>query len=107
MPIHNALHRSSLASGPGGGTVASELACANFSVLLLEAGDDSLPRCIGDYRPGLAWDFFVKQYEELERNMKNNHVTWLTKEGRYWVGKGDENPPDGITREVARLVARA
>ena len=25
--------------------------------------------------------------------MMNNHLTWKTKEGRYWVGAGKDTPP--------------
>lgn len=82
-------------SGPGGGTLAANLARANFTVLLLEAGDDSLPGGVGDYSPGLAWDFFAKHYDDPVRNMMNHKITWRLKNGRYWVGAGSDTPPDG------------
>lgn len=84
-------------SGPGGGTLASNLARANFTVLLIEAGDDSHPGGTGDYSPSIAWDFFVKHYDDPTRNMKNHKLTWRTKNGRYWVGKGSDTPPEGST----------
>lgn len=85
-----------IGSGPGGGTLASNLARANYSVLLLEAGDLSTA---GDdqYPPQITWDFFVKHYAEEKKNMMNKHLTWKTKEGRYWVGAGDVTPPAGST----------
>ncbi len=83
-------------SGPGGGPLASNLARANYSVLLVEAGDASDGEG-GSYPPSLTWDFFVKHYEDRAKDLKNNHVTWKTKEGRYWVGKGSDTPPEGST----------
>src|SRR5690606_23122557 len=80
-------------SGPGGGPLAVNLAKEGFSVLLLEAGDLST-----NYQPpfggqDLAWDFFVKHYEEDARNKLYSHGTWRTQDGHYWVGK--DNPPAG------------
>ncbi|KAL6821371.1 GMC oxidoreductase [Trichoderma camerunense] len=86
--------------GPGGGTMASNLALGGHSVLLLEAGDDStyqgadVPIVGSGYPLGLTWDFFCKHYPEGDsRNLEFNHLTWMTPEGRYWVGKTD--PPEG------------
>ncbi|KAH8724244.1 choline dehydrogenase [Phaeosphaeriaceae sp. PMI808] len=80
-------------SGPGGGPLASNLARANYSVLLIEAGDQSTQGNSGEYPPQLTWDFFVKHYADEKRNMMNSHLTWKTKEGRYWVGAGSSTPP--------------
>lgn len=82
-------------SGPGGGPLASNLARANHSVLLIEAGDQSTQGNSPQYPPQITWDFFVKHYEDEKRNMMNNHLTWKTKEGRYWVGAGSSTPPAG------------
>jgi choline dehydrogenase len=79
-------------SGPGGGTVASNLARANYSVLLLDAGDQSTANTNDQYPAQITWDFFVKHYAD-ERQLKNSHLTWRTKEGSYWVGR--DNPPSG------------
>ncbi|KAF1973743.1 alcohol oxidase [Bimuria novae-zelandiae CBS 107.79] len=72
-----------IGSGPGGGPLASNLARANYSVLLLEAGDQSPNGNDMVYPPTVAWDFFVKHYADEKRNMMNNHLVWKTKEGRY------------------------
>lgn len=80
-------------SGPGGGTVASNLARAGYSVLLVEAGDLSNAGSGGQYPPQLTWDFFVKHYEDAARQNRYSHLTWRTKEGAYWVGR--DNPPAG------------
>ncbi len=82
-------------SGPGGGPLAANLARANYTVLLIEAGDAS--EYPGNYSPLVTWDFFVSHYDDPARNMKNNHLTWRTREGRYWVGKGSDTPPEGST----------
>jgi choline dehydrogenase len=87
-----------IGSGPGGGTVASNLARSNHTVLLLDAGDLSTPSptSYDQYPSSLTWDFFVKHYASPEKQLKNNHLTWRTKEGRYWVGKGvGEEKPEG------------
>ncbi|KAF1952999.1 alcohol oxidase [Byssothecium circinans] len=83
-------------SGPGGGPLASNLARANYTVLLLEAGDQSTQGS-GQYPPQITWDFFVKHYSDEKRNMMNNHVVWKTSQGRYWVGAGSSTPPAGST----------
>jgi choline dehydrogenase len=84
-------------SGPGGGPLASNLARANFSVLLIEAGDQTPTSNSMQYPPEVTWDFFVKHYSDEKKNMMNNKLTWKTKEGRYWVGAGSDTPPAGST----------
>lgn len=81
-----------IGSGPGGGPLAVNLAKAGHSVLLLEAGDTSSGGS-GEYPVEITWDFFVKHFEEEEKNKANDHGVWRTTEGRYWVGK--EDPPEG------------
>lgn len=80
-------------SGPGGGPLASNLARSNYSVLLVEAGDES-PQGAG-HPPEITWDFFVRHYSDEKRNMMNNKMVWKTPQGRYWVGAGNSNPPNG------------
>ncbi|KAF2270132.1 alcohol oxidase [Lojkania enalia] len=82
-------------SGPGGGPLASNLARANYSVLLIEAGDQSTQGASGQYPPQLTWDFFVKHYNDEKRTMMHNHLVWKTPQGRYWVGAGSSTPPSG------------
>ena len=77
-------------SGAGGGTVAARLAEAGRSVLLLEAGSDPLAaagaRLPEDYQvpafhafaaenPLMKWDFFVRHYEDEERQKKDYKYT--------------------------------
>ena len=81
-------------SGPGGGPLAANLAKANFSVLLVEAGDLSTPtKDPGQYPPQITWDFFVKKYADEARQLKFSHLTWRLTNGSYWVGR--DNPPPG------------
>ncbi|KAK3331646.1 hypothetical protein B0T19DRAFT_353687 [Cercophora scortea] len=75
-------------SGPGGGVLAVNLAQAGYSVFLIEAGDDSPGKGFGQYTPTVTWDFYVKHYPEGDpRDNKYSHLTWLTPEGKYWVGQ--------------------
>ncbi|KAL2161803.1 hypothetical protein VTH06DRAFT_7587 [Thermothelomyces fergusii] len=83
-----------IGSGPGGGVVGSNLAKAGYSVLLLEAGDDSPSFGFGVYSPTVTWDFYVKHYPEGDpRDNQYSHLTWLTPDGRYWVGQS--GAPEG------------
>ncbi|KAK3322997.1 hypothetical protein B0H66DRAFT_581859 [Apodospora peruviana] len=83
-------------TGPGGGVLASNLALAGYSVFLIEAGDESPGRGFGSYTPTVTWDFYVKHYPEgHEWDNKYSHLTWKTKEGRYWVGQ--DGAPAGST----------
>ncbi|RYP51377.1 hypothetical protein DL768_003305 [Monosporascus sp. mg162] len=61
-------------SGPGGGPLAVNLAKANYSVLLLEAGDDAFQGG-GSYPPAITWDFFVKHYDDEERTLQYYRLT--------------------------------
>ena len=84
-------------SGPGGGPLASNLARANYSVLLVEAGDSNSDGGFGEYSPRDTWDFFVRHYADDKRNLMNHHLTWKLANGSYWVGAGSDTPPAGAT----------
>lgn len=87
-------------SGPGGAPVASNLAKAGHSVLLLEAGDDqSLDistqiLSIGFPQVTNRWDFYVKLYSNDTQALRNNHLTWKRADGSLWVGNGSSAPAD-------------
>lgn len=88
-------------SGPGGGPLASNLAKAGASVLLLEAGDDQGAN-IHEEVPGLyylawndplmRWDFFVKYSSNDTVTQEYIHLTWKTVDGEFYVGT---DPPAG------------
>ncbi|KAM7183064.1 hypothetical protein V8F33_013822 [Rhypophila sp. PSN 637] len=90
-------------SGPGGGPIASNLAQAGHSVLLIEAGDDQsnnpnseipgfFPFAYVD--PTMRWDFFVRNYANDTLTLQNNHLTWRRSDGSFYVGR---EPPPGAT----------
>jgi choline dehydrogenase len=83
-------------SGPGGGTIATNLARAGYSVLLIEAGDDQSANiatqilALGSTGP-TSWRFFVRHSDDIERTKKYNLLVWKLKNGELWVGK---TPPE-------------
>ena len=87
-------------SGPGGAPLASNLARAGYSVLLLEAGDDQSADIttnilsLGTTQPTNRWDFYVRQYSNDVQQLKNNHLTWRRADGSLWVGNGSTAPSD-------------
>ncbi|GAB1314678.1 Glucose-methanol-choline oxidoreductase N-terminal domain-containing protein [Madurella fahalii] len=87
-------------SGPGGAPLASNLAKAGHSVLLLEAGDDQSADittsilALGRATVANRWDFFVRQYSDDAKQLKNNHLTWQRADGSLWVGNGSAAPAD-------------
>ena len=87
-------------SGPGGAPLASNLARAGYSVLLLEAGDDqsasvfTQPLILGQPQPATRWDFYVRHYSDDALQLKNNHFTWKRADGSLWVGNSTAAPAD-------------
>jgi choline dehydrogenase len=82
-----------IGSGPGGGPLSANLAKAGYSVFLIEAGDAS-PSVGLEYPPSVTWDFFVNHYSDGDaRNGLYSHLTWMTPDGRYWVGQ--KGAPEG------------
>ena len=81
--------------------MAANLAKAGQSVLLLEAGDDrgtALDQEIIGWAflafndPAQRWDYFVKYHSDNTLTLQNEHLTWSTTDGGFYVGT---EPPPG------------
>ncbi|KAH8724777.1 hypothetical protein GQ44DRAFT_750034 [Phaeosphaeriaceae sp. PMI808] len=92
-------------SGPGGAPLASNLARAGHSVLLLEAGDDQTENLnvsqwinfnAAGNDPATRWDFFVKHSDDDAREARYLHRTWRKPDGGFYVGI---DPPTGAKPE--------
>lgn len=87
-------------SGPGGSPLATNLAKAGHSVLLLEAGDDQTGDIsthilqIGFPQFTNRWDFYVRHFADGATQLRNNHLTWQRADGSLWVGNGSAAPAD-------------
>lgn len=88
-------------SGPGGAPLASNLARAGHSVLLIEAGDDQTENVnvsqwlnfnAAGNDPATRWDFFVKHSDDEAREARYLHRTWRKPDGGFYVGI---EPPQG------------
>lgn len=86
-------------SGPGGGIVASNLALAGHSVLLIEAGrdasDDVSTFVNALYYPQslpLQWSFFVKHHSDPKVEENYRLLTWTLPDGTYWIGPKSQAP---------------
>ena len=80
-------------SGPGGGTIASNLARAGYSVLLIEAGSDASSDirtqvlALNDFsNANVAWHFFVKHGDDEERLKRYNLLVWRLENGECEFG---------------------
>ncbi|CAI6334249.1 unnamed protein product [Periconia digitata] len=88
-------------SGPGGGTIATNLAKAGHSVLLIEAGSDQsdllatqIMSFVGRGGSAVTWGFFVKHTDDIERTKRYNLLVWRLTTGGYWVGRYPGPPQD-------------
>jgi choline dehydrogenase len=88
-------------SGAGGGPLASRLALAGQSVLLIEAGQDEgtdTNYTIPAFQAAVAedeklrWDFYVNHYPTLDRAERDPHFVYNNTDGTKHVGP---NPPAG------------
>ncbi|KAK2041722.1 alcohol oxidase [Colletotrichum somersetense] len=90
-----------IGSGPGGGSLAANLATSGNSVFLIEAGGDRsedlrqvLPILSGNAAetPGHSWQFFVEHYADPEVARRNPRYTYRTINGTLYYGL---EPPSG------------
>ncbi|CAK1366001.1 Oxygen-dependent choline dehydrogenase [Cercospora beticola] len=90
-----------IGSGPGGGPLASRLAIAGHKVLLIEAGGDygdNYNQSVPTYSlksaedDSIKWDYWVRHYEDLERQQKDTKMTYRNPDGSLYVGL---YPPEG------------
>ncbi|KAK2739362.1 GMC oxidoreductase [Colletotrichum kahawae] len=89
-----------IGSGPGGGPLASSLARAGFSTLLLEAGGDEshdigTALANGGYAltASNSWGFWVRHHADAAVELRKNQLTWRSPNGTFWVGSGARAPP--------------
>jgi choline dehydrogenase len=94
-------------SGPGGGIVASNLALAGHSVLLIEAGrdasDDLSTTVNALYYPqslDLQWSFFVKHHSDPEVENRYRLLTWTLPNGSFWIGPKAQAPAGATLKGV-------
>ncbi|KAK4098419.1 GMC oxidoreductase [Parathielavia hyrcaniae] len=94
-------------SGPGGGTVASNLARAGHSVLLIEAGrdasDDVSTYVNALYYPqtlDLQWSFWAKHHEDPEVEGRYRLLTWTLPDGSFWIGPKSEAPEGAVLKGI-------
>ncbi|CAH0020330.1 unnamed protein product [Clonostachys rhizophaga] len=88
-------------SGPGGGSLAANLASEGHSVFLIEAGGDNhtsilqqlppLARTAAE-TPGHSWQFFVNHYQDFDQARRDPKYTYIQTNGSYYVGL---DPPEG------------
>ncbi|RYP39877.1 hypothetical protein DL767_001996 [Monosporascus sp. MG133] len=88
-------------SGPGGASLAVNLAEAGYTVLLLEAGQNHTsklsqqsPAFFGEaqWDEEQGWWFYTKNYGNATESAKSSKLVWEKPNGGYWVGV---DPPEG------------
>lgn len=87
-------------SGAGGAPLAARLALANFSVLLIEAGEDHAKdrqTSVPAFHPKssefkqISWNFFVDHYENETQARRDSKMNYLTPDGDYYTGLWPED----------------
>ncbi|KAL7756411.1 hypothetical protein ACKLNR_013404 [Fusarium oxysporum f. sp. zingiberi] len=90
-----------IGSGPGGGTLAANLARAGHSVFLIEAGGDQgntplqrIPAMADQVaeHPSMSWSFYVNHYQNETQARRDSKYAYRLSNGTLWSGL---NPPEG------------
>ncbi|KAF5974714.1 choline dehydrogenase [Fusarium coicis] len=88
-------------SGPGGGTLAANLARAGHSVFLIEAGGDQgntplqrIPAMADQVaeHPSMSWSFYVNHYQNETQARRDSKYAYRLSNGTLWSGL---DPPEG------------
>ncbi|TDZ58434.1 Oxygen-dependent choline dehydrogenase [Colletotrichum trifolii] len=88
-------------SGPGGGSLAANLAVNGHSVFLIEAGGDGSEDLLellpvlsarAAETPGHSWQFFVEHYHNETQARRDPKYTYILTNGSYYHGL---DPPEG------------
>ncbi|KAF2996739.1 hypothetical protein E8E13_006291 [Curvularia kusanoi] len=82
-------------SGPGGGSLAANLASSGYSVFLIEAGGDNTTHFLQEIpslnaraaeNPPHSWSFFVEHYENKTQAYRDPKYAYMRSNGSYYVG---------------------
>ncbi|KAM0354814.1 hypothetical protein ACHAPU_000638 [Fusarium lateritium] len=84
-----------IGSGPGGGTLAANLARAGHSVFLIEAGGDqgdtplqripAMADLVAEH-PSMSWSFFVNHYQNETQARRDSKFAYRLSNGTLWSG---------------------
>ncbi|KAH7382389.1 hypothetical protein DE146DRAFT_770349 [Phaeosphaeria sp. MPI-PUGE-AT-0046c] len=92
-----------IGSGPGGGSLAANLATSGYSVFLIEAGGDhsegileTIPQlnARAAESPGHSWQFYVEHFQNETQARRDSKYAYMQSDGSCYVGI---DPPANAT----------